>query len=429
MSESFLHYVWQFQYFAKHDLRSTAGEDVKIFHPGARNSDAGPDFLQSRIKLDQIEWIGNVEIHILSSSWYEHHHDEDAAYDNVILHVVWKDDKPVLRRDGNALPTLELGTRIDERMINSYKELMNSLAYIPCANVMHKVPPLIKMSMLDKALASRLEGRTTLIQQLLKRNGHDWEETCYQLLAKNFGFKINSEPLFRVAQALPLRILLKHADKVMQLEALFLGQSGFLDHEKTTDDYFNLLQREYNLLKVKYNLTSTQLTKGQWKFLRLRPANFPTIRLAQISALIHEQRHVFSKLLDAATIVDLKKMLNVQQSAYWQQHYQFMKISKHEISSLGTESIHMIIINTVVPLLVAYGKHTDQQFLIDRAINMLQQIPAESNAIMRHWSTLGVPVHNAFDSQALLELFHQFCMKHRCLDCTIGASLLKPPSL
>jgi hypothetical protein len=426
MSESFLHYVWQFQYFAKPDLRITSGEEIVIFHPGVRNSDAGPDFLQARVRLDNIEWSGSVEIHILSSSWYEHHHEQDAAYDNVVLHVVWKDDKPVHRRDGSVLPTLELKGRIDERMINNYKELMNSLAYIPCAPSIHKVSSIVKLSMLDKAVMSRLEGRIALIKQLLERNGQDWEETCYQLLAKNFGFKINSEPLFRVAQSLPLRILLKHADKIVQLEALFFGQAGFLEHEKVTDDYYNILKREYLLLSKKYNLAAGQLTKGQWKFLRLRPANFPTIRMAQISTLIHEQRHIFSKLLSAATVVDLRKIFSVQQSDYWQQHYQFMKISKHEISSLGSESINMIIINTVVPLLVAYGKHTDQQYLIDRAVNMLQQIAPESNAILRHWTTLGIPVQSAFDSQALLELFHQYCMKHRCLDCTIGASMLKP---
>jgi len=425
MSESFLHYLWQFQYFAKADLRTTAGEEILIFNPGIKNTHAGPDFHQARLKIGGIEWVGSVEIHIHASGWTDHKHDTDKAYDTVVLHVVWKDDKPVIRHDGSPMPTLELLRRVDERLILDYKKLVNNPEGIPCSAVWHTVPSIIKLSMLDKVLASRLETKAAAIETLLQRNGHDWEETCYQLLARNFGFKVNAEPFLQLAQGLPLKILLKHADKPLQVEALFFGQAGFLE-DQLPDYHYQLLQREYHFLCRKYNLDPARLNKVQWKFLRLRPANFPTIRLAQLSTLLHTQRNVFSKMMMITNVGDLKKILSIEQPQYWLDHYHFGRKVKSEVSALGDASIDMIIINTIVPLMVAFGKYKDDQDFVDRALSILQNVASESNTITRQWATLGVKSTTAFDSQALLELYQGFCQKRRCLSCSIGVSLLKP---
>jgi hypothetical protein len=428
MSESFLHYLWQFQYFAKTDLYTTSGEEIIVFNPGYRNTHAGPDFQQARIRIGPIEWIGTVEIHIHASGWHEHQHDTDKAYDTVVLHVVWKDDRPVRRSDGSLLPTLELKDRVDEQFLLDYKKMVNSPEKIPCASALHEVPELIKLSMLDKSLATRLETKSIAVGKLLQRNGNNWEETCYQLLAKNFGFKVNADPFLQLAQGLPLKILLKHADKSIQLEALLFGQAGFLEDEKLKDEYYAILRREYSLLQQKYSLAGSRLNKVQWKFLRLRPANFPTVRLAQLSTLVHVRQNIFSKIIAASSYEELRHILTIRQPEYWRQHYQFAKRSKTELSALGEMSINMIIINTIVPLLVAYGKLKDEQYFVDHAISMLQHVPTEMNIITRQWASLGIKSKTAFDSQALLELHHHYCLRHRCLECTIGASLLKPAS-
>lgn len=426
MSESFLHYLWQFQYYAKANLYTTAGEEIIVFNPGYRNSHAGPDFQQARVRIGALEWVGSVEIHIHASGWHDHRHDLDKAYDTVVLHVVWNDDKPVLRSDGSVLPTLELKQRVNEKFLLDCKRLVNSPERIPCAAALPEVPELIRFSMLDRSLISRLETRSLMVRNLLQRNGNSWEETCYQLLAKNFGFKVNAEPFLQLAQGLPLKVLLKHADKSIQVEALLFGQAGFLEDEKQQDEYYNLLRREYKVLQQKYALGGSRLNKAQWKFLRLRPANFPTVRLAQLSRLVCEQQNIFSKVITAGSYEALKRILTVEQPDYWRHHYLFAKGSKTEISGLGEMSIHMIIINTIVPLLVAYGKLKDEQYFVDHAMMMLQHVPSESNVVTRQWASLGMKSRTAFDSQGLLELHHQFCLKHRCLECTIGAFLLRP---
>ncbi|RAW01060.1 DUF2851 family protein [Pseudochryseolinea flava] len=426
MSESFLHYIWQCQYFARTDLRTTNGDALTIFHPGVRNTHAGPDFPQARLQIDTMEWVGSVEIHILASQWVDHRHDTDPAYDNVVLHVVWKNDRPVLRSDGSVMPTLELYGRIDETLIANYKILVNSPWLIPCVEQFVQVPPIIKVDMIEKATSIRLERKTQTILEMLKSNNHDWEETCYQLLARNFGFRVNAEPFLMLARTVPLKILLKHADKLLQIEAFLFGHAGFLDDMKGNDDYVNRLIREYELLFNKYKVSRARLSKAQWRFLRLRPANFPTIRLAQFCVLIHTHRQLFSKLITATSANQLVELFSLQQSPYWKEHYHFMKKGKGEMPSMGLESIYMIIINTVVPLMVAYGKQRDDQEMIDRAFMMLQEMPVESNTIIRQWRKFGMSAVTGFDSQGLIEMHDHFCVKHRCLDCSIGAYILKP---
>lgn len=424
MSESFLHYLWQCQYFNKSDLRTTTGDPVSVFNAGLVNIHAGPDFHNARLQIGEMIWVGNVEIHVESSGWMAHGHHMDQAYDNVVLHVVWQDNKPVRRIDGSLLPTVELKGRVEDELLRGYKRLVNSPEKIPCAGSLHDVPEMIKLFALDKVLTARLESKSDYIIKLLQRNNQDWEETCYQQLALNFGFKVNADPFLQLAQSIPYKILMKHADKPEQIEALLFGQAGFLG-EDVDDEYFRILRREYNLLQKKFSLQNP-LNKFQWKFLRLRPANFPTIRIAQFASLISSVRNVFSRIVKTEDARSLRSLFTIQQSPYWKHHYQFEQPVNEELSGLGEMSIDNIIINTVVPVMTAYGQVRDDHSFVDRAVSILQQLPTESNTITRHWEVLGITTKTAFDSQALIELNNSFCSKRRCLDCSIGAFLMKP---
>lgn len=421
MTESFLHYIWQFQYFKKDELKTSAGEVLQIFQPGMRNSNAGPDFEEAKIKIGKLEWRGSIEIHIKASGWNDHHHSEDQAYEKVILHVVWENDKPIKRTDGTAMPTLELKNRVDPALWNRYKKLFTSVDSIPCANHWRQISDIVKLSMLEKTVVQRLELKAKGVMELLEKNNNDWEETCYQLVFKNFGFKVNAEPMLQLARALPYKILLKHPT---QLEALLLGQAGFLDKAKE-DEYVVALKHEYALLGKKYGLAEKQLNAVQWKFLRLRPGNFPTIRLAQLAALFTAHKNLFSKILETKTHKSITHLLDVEQSAYWQQHYQVGKKSKVKIPGIGKASIENVVINTVAPLLTAYGMAHDDELFIDRAVELLQGIPAENNKIVREWAELGYKVKSAFDSQGFIELYNSFCLKRRCLECAIGSTIIK----
>lgn len=424
MNESFLHYIWQFQYFDKRDLITSSGEKIEILKIGNLNTHAGPDFQNAKIRIGDLAWAGAVEIHTKSSAWEEHHHEADKAYDSVILHVVWQDDKPVYRSDKTLMPTLELKGRVDESLIKEYKKLVNNPAPIPCGKSFSKVDELTKISMLDKALMQRLETKAWVVEELLKNCNNDWDEATYRLLARNFGFKVNNEPFEQLAKAVSYKTILKHIDKPVQVEAILFGQAGFLDVE-IGDDYYKLLQREYLLLSKKYDLESARLKKSQWRFLRLRPANFPTIRLAQFAALL-QQKGLFSKILELEDFKSIAQLFTASPSPYWQHHYQFNKKSERGVVGLGSFSIENLIINSVIPLLVSYGRATDDHSFLEKATNVLLQIPAENNGIMRAWKTLGFIGKTAFDSQGLIELHNNFCQRRNCLNCNIGVSLLKP---
>jgi hypothetical protein len=425
MQESLLHYIWQFQYFDHANLQTTSGENIIVFHPGFRNTDAGPDFSNARVKIGSLEWIGNVEIHIHSSGWNDHKHTADPAYENVVLHVVWKDDAPVKRKDNTPIPTFELQGRVHDSLILRYNKLLLNPETIPCSASIAQIRPITTLAMMEKALMARLESKAKMIIETFHKNNNDWEETCFQMISRNFGFKVNSEPLMALAKSVPYKFLIKHGDNLTQVEALLFGQAGFLDDE-TDESYFKLLKREYLFLSQKFKLQDKKLTKAQWKFLRLRPANFPTIRVAQLAGLLYTQRNIFSRLMECKAYGDLTRLLSARQSEYWQHHYLFGKPIDAEISALGKMSIDSLIINTVVPLMVAYGKSRDDQQLVDRAVGILQEVKTEENSIVKKWSTLGIRSGTAFDSQALIELHNNFCLRRKCLDCSIGSSLIRP---
>jgi len=423
MSEAFLHYLWQFQYFDRNELQTTSGDPIQVFNPGVRNSHAGPDFQNARMKIGGMEWVGSAEIHILASGWMEHKHDRDPAYDNVILHIVWHNDMAIRRSDGSLLPTVVLENRVDQKFFLDYQRLVNSPEEIPCARFVPQVKEVVILSMMDKVVLERLESKSQRILDILQKNRNDWEETCFQTLARSFGYKINADPFQQLARLLPYKVLRKHSDKLLHVEALLFGQAGFLEDD-FENDYYRLLRREYNLLRQKYSLSERRLNKVQWKFLRLRPANFPTIRLAEFAALVFYRPLLFSTILETTTYKDLENVFSVRQSEFWNEHYTFSKSAREHVNGMGVSSIGTIIINAVAPLLAAYGKAKGDQQYIDRAVAILEETPGEVNTIVTRWKQLGVKSKTAFDSQALIELQNSYCSKRRCLDCSIGVSLI-----
>jgi hypothetical protein len=427
MNESFIHYLWQMQYFRKEKLTTTAGESVDIRWPGQLNGDAGPDFTGARIRIGGINWVGNVEIHVLSSNWSEHGHDDDPAYDNVILHVVWKFDRDIVRKDATLIPTIELAGRVDEKLINTWRQLVTSAMAIPCKRSFPHVEEVRKRSMLDRSLFQRLERKGQEVLSLLAINKSDWEETNYQWLAKNFGFHVNAEPFFRLARHLPLPIIRKQASQLSAVEALLLGQAGFLD-ANYRDPYFQERKREHQMLMHKYGLGQHKMNQSHWKFLRMRPANFPTLRIAQFGTLVYHRQHLFSDLVELPPVA-LPQFLDIEPSLYWKTHYRFARRSPSHAHKMGTDSITNLIINSVVPVLAGYSRRTDQPALLDKAVAILEQLPPEQNRITRLWSDLGLVMRSAFDSQGAIEWYNNACKPHQCLQCVIGSSLINPASL
>lgn len=424
MSESFLHYIWQYQYFNKSALLTTNGESIHVFSPGIKNTDAGPDFQQAKVKIGEMQWMGSVEIHIAASGWKAHHHDSDDAYNNVILHVVWENDIPVKDKDGIEIPTLELRERVDVNLISSYKALIANIGDVACASWLPSVKPVTLFNALDRTLSMRLQHKANEVLAIFNKNRGDWEETTYQLLARNYGFKVNSEPFMLLANALPYKTVMKHRDKLVQVEALLFGVAGFLSEDEE-GEYIQLLTREYNLLRRKYMHDPKEMNKAQWKFLRLRPANFPTIRIAQFASYLHYRKNIFSHIMESS-LDDLLKELDTPPSSFWQTHYNFTTKSALKDPGLGISSIENILINTIVPLYACYSMVKEDQHYMERALRILYELPSEANSIIRKWDAYSVKSRNAFDSQALLELYNNFCSRHRCLDCNIGASLVKP---
>ncbi len=410
MKENLLQYIWQYQLFDKKELITTQGHTLKILKIGTLNKNSGPDFLHAHLLIDGIAWHGHVEIHINSSAWYTHKHAKDKAYENVILHVVWKDNKPVMGKNSSPLPTLVLKNRVQVPLLTKYAELAKANSPLPSASQLKSISKKAWPSMIKDALFQRLENKRNLVCRLLKANKNDSEATAYQLLAYNFGFKINSNTFLELSKLVPLRLVQKNTASLLHLEALLLGQAGLLPATPTPamleEDYSDALIKTYAYLKHKYKLKTT-LTRSQWQFFRLRPANFPFIRITQFASLLHTHRSIFYLLINTPPQA-LHKALAIRQSTYWQNHYILGKKSNLSIAGLGRAGINSIIINTVVPMLVASGKIRNTQHYIDRAITLLHALPAERNTVTNRWTKLGFKIKDAFDSQGTLELSNNF---------------------
>jgi hypothetical protein len=421
--EDFLHYVWKFKLFDNKQLTTTTGDALEVFSAGLHNTDSGPDFHNARVKIGDTIWAGNVEIHLSSSDWKKHNHTTDNAYANVILHVVYRDDEPLILPDGRHVPTLELKDRIPAELYNRYHTLVfGNQSIIPCEASIKTVDDFTLRTWFTRVLIERLEKRAETGSITLQTNRGDWEETFYQSLAANFGFKINATPFELLARSLPQYILAKHKNP-LQVEALIFGQAGFLNGD-FEDAYPQSLKKDYDFLRKKFSLTPIE--NHLWKFMRLRPQNFPTIRLAQFAALIVNSNHLLSKVLDTRDIAGLRDLFtNIKVDPYWEDHFRFDKPSKPSSKNLGAASIDILLLNTVVLFLFSYGKHHGQQHFIDRALKILENLPGEQNNIVADFDSLGIKANSAFESQALLELKNYYCNYKKCLQCSVGNKILK----
>lgn len=422
MKENFLHYLWRMKRFDLSDLKTTQGESISIQNFGSHNTHAGPDFLNAKIRIGDTLWAGNVEIHVHSSEWIAHKHQEDPAYNNVILHVVLEEDQPIFRETGARIPCLEMKRRIPLKLINTYQKLLHNEHWIPCQHHFFQVSDLTKNLWLDRLLVERIEAKTTAIEEQLERNKGNWEETFYQFLARNFGVKVNAEPFLTLAESLPLLTLAKHKNSLFQLEALLFGQSGLLEKD-FEEDYPNRLKKEYQFLQTKHSLSPN--FGVSWRFLRMRPANFPTIRIAQFATLIHQAVHLFSKILEVENMKAIESLFQVELSDYWLNHYVFDKTSKTRKKQLGKNAIHLLTINTIIPFLFLYGEQRAEPAYKDKALRFLEEIKPEKNSIISKWEELGIQPDSAYQTQALLQLKNEYCTPQRCLECGIGGAILK----
>lgn len=422
MQENFLHYLWRLGRFDQKNLQTTQGESISIIQIGEHNTDAGPDFTNARIQIGDTIWAGNVEIHVNASEWIKHKHDSDKAYNNVILHVVLEEDQPIFRASGERIPALELRKRIPKGVLAVYQKLIHNEHWIPCQHHFYEVDKFTRNMCLDRMMVERLDRKTVAIQKALELNMNSWEDTFYQRLACNFGVKVNSDPFELLAKSIPLNILSKYKNSLLQIEALLFGQSGLLE-DSFEEAYPQKLQKEYLFLQQKHQLVP--IRKETWKFLRLRPANFPTIRIAQFAQLIFQSAHLFSKMLVAKNVKELENMFELKLSNYWQTHYVFGKESTKRNKSLGINTIHLLIINTICPFLFLYGKMKDEDAYKEKALQLLEELAPEKNSITKKWQELGVSIENAYQSQALIELKNEYCAKKKCLECGIGNKILK----
>ncbi len=422
MKEDLLYYLWKFQKFDKLDLKSTKNETIQVLSTGIQNYSSGPDFLNARILIDEIEWAGHVEMHIKASDWLKHKHQQDKAFDNVILHVVWEYDADIKNRSGEIIPTFELKGKVPLSFQKMYNELIDSRDEIPCLNQFSSIPEIVKINAMEKVLIERMERKANDVLQKLSMNGDDWEQTAFEVLAGNFGFKINNEAFFKLAHLLPTKILSKHKNNLFQIEALLFGMSGLLAGK---DEYSRKLVAEFDYLAAKYGLMNEVLNANEWKFMRVRPSNFPTLRIAQLASIIHRQEHFFAHLIATESYENFVKLLSSHVSDYWQKHYQFGKITDNQQSDMGTGSINNLIINTIVPILFAYSIYTGDIELKEKAVAYLENIPAEKNRITRFWNNLGFKTTNMFETQASIELYNNYCSRNKCLNCQIGIEILR----
>ncbi len=410
MKEEFIYYLWENRLLSK-DIQTVDGDAVYVVSVGTRNYDSGPDFLDARIRIGNTLWVGHVEIHVNASDWFRHGHQNDDAYKNVILHVVYCNDTERL-----AIPTVEIKGKFDEGIYKRYYSCLKSRQWIPCEKMIAGTQQFTWLSWLERIVVERLETEVKDIFSKLANNNFDWEETVYQRIMRYCGLKVNNAAFERLAMMLPLRILRKHLDNALQVEAMFFGCAGFLEQE-FTESYPVLLQREFKILKSKFNLSVMPM--AYWKFLRLRPPNFPTIRLAQMASIVCARDNLFSKLLVVSDLDALRNLFNVEVNTYWDTHFQFGRPSTEKKKKLGATAINVLIINAVIPAMFSYGIYHDNQELKDRSVGFLNVMEPEDNVVVRKFEELGVNVRNAQQTQALLHLYDNYCKKRNCLKCRV----------
>lgn len=427
--EELLHYVWKHKLFPLKELRTTNGMSVEVVDPGLHNHNAGADFFNAKIKLGGTLWVGNVELHERASQWYEHRHHLDETYNNVVLHVVETADTEVRTLGGTVVPQLVLA--VPERVSEQYESLLHADRYPPCYDVVARLDTFTLHGWLNRLQTERLEEKTNSLLQRLERCRGDWESAFFITLARNYGFGTNGDAFEQWASTLPLSAVGHHRDNLFQVEAFFMGTAGLLDDspmlqrhcaDTPGDDYKERLTNEWKYLQRKFDLEA--IPAGMWRFLRLRPQNFPYIRMAQLAFLYHHRNASVAQLLDCTTPDDVFRCLSAKVTPYWETHYAFGKSSAQSEKHLSKASLRLLAINTVAPLFFAYGTHRNDEKLRNNAIELLEKLKAEDNHIVRMWAECGISAQHAGDSQALIHLKTAYCDKKNCLRCRIGYELL-----
>jgi hypothetical protein len=421
MKEDLLHFIWKFKKYPINGLVTTSGEAINVVSTGIHNHLSGPDFFNAQLELNQQLWAGNVEIHIKSSDWYAHNHQEDSNYDNVILHVVWEDDLSVFRKDGSQIPTLALKEYIPLKILDTYQNLFDARNYkfINCENEFIRVDEFIKDNWMDRLFVERLEQKTAIINKLLEETNNNWEHVLFLMLLKTFGSKINGETFMEIGKSIDFSIIRKLYNKPLEMESLLFGQANLLNGADEGDKYFNDLKKEYEYLKHKYNLNSVFKSP---EFFRLRPSNFPTIRIAQLSAIYVKNNNLFHLLIEKDE-PNVSGVLNAEISEYWEDHFNFGKTSKKSKKRVTISFLDLLMINTIIPLKFAFQRYKGSVDN-DALLKIMSDIKKEENNLISKFGKLGVIVKSAKDSQTYLQLYNNYCSKDKCLDCAIGASLL-----
>ena len=419
MHENILHYVWQNMLFDK-KLKTVDGQDITVIHPGFPSNQQGPDFENAKIKINNRTWYGTVEIHVNASDWYRHGHNTDKNYDNVILHVVHKFDKPVYRTNGEPIPTLEL--KIPEKIQQNFNRIYQSKDTIKCTNLSQKIPQLYKLNWLENLLLQRLQQRTNSILSLLHYTKNHWEQVLFIQIARYFGQKVNNQPFELLAKSLPLTTLYRNSDDKEQTEALLFGQAGLLQH-KCNDEYFLKLKNDFEFLKLKYNLKP--LEPSIWRFSKIYPHNFPTIRISQLADFITKNQPLFDLLLEITDLEEFYALFKFCASPYWDNHYKFCKPGRKKYKKcLSKQAIQNLLINAVLPFIFAYGHYFSEKQFMQRALEFYSKLPFEQNSITKKFQAMEFPAESAAHSQAQLQLYHNYCQQNLCFKCRIGSWIL-----
>lgn len=421
MREDLLHFVWMYRKYPINKLETNSGESIIVESTGVHNHLSGPDFFNAKVELNGQLWAGNIEIHVKSSDWYAHNHQEDSKYDNIVLHVVWDDDVSVFRKDGTQIPTLSLKQYISLELLETYQSLfdLRNYKFINCEKEFIDVDDFLRNNWLDRLFVERLEEKSVFINQLLESTNHDWEQVLFLMLLKTFGSKINKDVFIELGKTIDFSIIRKLHQKPLELESLLLGQARLLDDDQVIDSYYQLLKKEYSYLKHKYQLNQPYKTP---EFFRLRPSNFPTIRLAQLSAIYSTNNNLFHLIIEKDE-PNISKIFNLGTSEFWETHYNFGKTSKKSVKKISNSFLDLLMINTIIPLKFCYQRYQGKENN-ESLFKMMMSIKKEDNSIVDNFRKLHVSIKDAKESQSYIQLYNKYCVKDKCLDCAVGASLM-----
>ncbi|MFN3589451.1 MAG: DUF2851 family protein [Spirosomataceae bacterium] len=427
MNEFFLHYVWQYQKMRTSELITTQGQVLRVIRPGWSNPHAGPDFLEAHLVIDELEWVGHVEIHFSSSDWSAHQHTNDPAYDSVILHVVWEQKKEIAYKNGIPIPTLELKSITPLELVGRYISLTTNPTSISCQGSWSSVDSVYKQQAIDRACIARLEKKVEEITLLFQVSENNWEQTAYRWWGSAFGFKLNKSSFLHLTEVIPLAVLQKQRGNVGQTEATLFGMAGLLPTIDVAEqsEYARYIKEEFAFIQRKFSWSERKMEAVSWQYARTRPGNFPTIRLAQFAQFIQKTPHISSQTLAIKSIDEAIHWLSVEQSSYWQNQYTWEQPAKKRMQGMGQDSIFLLIINAIVPYQFFYGQYFDLPEVMDNALHLLSLLPSETNSIIQKWKELDVKPKDAYESQGMIGLYTQFCQAKKCLECPVGQHIIQ----